>query len=66
MKKIKYVALSLLTFALVACDNDLVEDLRDIRNLNVEPLPELSIEGTGLDFSNYVAVGASYTAGYSD
>ena len=66
MKKIKYVALSLLTFALVACDNDLVEDLRDIRTLNVEPLPELSIEGTGLDFSNYVAVGPSFSAGVSD
>jgi len=66
MKKIKYVALSLLTFALVACDNDLVEDLRDIRTLNVEPLPELSIEGTGLDFSNYIAVGPSFSAGVSD
>jgi len=64
MRKIKYIALSLLTLGMLACENDLVQDLRDIKNDNEEPLPEL-VAGTA-DFSKYVAVGASFTAGFSD
>ncbi|MAB47117.1 MAG: G-D-S-L family lipolytic protein [Flavobacteriaceae bacterium] len=64
MKKIKYIALSLLTLGMVACENDLVEDLRDRNDDSGEPLPEL-MAGTA-DFSNYVAVGASFTAGFTD
>lgn len=64
MKKIKYIALSLLTLGMLACENELVDDLRDIRNTNEEQLPQLN--ANGLDFSNYVAVGASFTAGFSD
>lgn len=64
MKKLKYITLSLLTLGMVACENELVQDLRDRANTNDEPLPELTT-GTA-DFSNYVAVGASFTAGFTD
>jgi lysophospholipase L1-like esterase len=63
MKKIKYIALSLLTLGMVACENELVQDIRE-RNNNDIILPELTA-GTA-DFSNYVAIGASFTAGYTD
>ncbi|WP_138432333.1 G-D-S-L family lipolytic protein [Winogradskyella algicola] len=64
MKKIKYIALSLLTLGMVACENELVEDLRDRNNLDSEPLPELTAGSA--DFSNYVSIGASFTAGFTD
>lgn len=64
MKKIKYIALSLLTLAMVSCENELVEDLRDRNDTGDETLPELTA-GT-VDFSNYVAIGASFTAGFTD
>ena len=64
MKQLKYIALSLLTLGLVACENDLVQDLRDRNNPPMDALPELTA-GTA-DFSNYVAVGASFTAGFTD
>ncbi|WP_430466970.1 G-D-S-L family lipolytic protein [Winogradskyella ouciana] len=64
MKKLKYIALSLLTLSMVACENELVQDLRDRNNTNDEPLPELTVGSA--DFSNYVAVGASFTAGFTD
>jgi len=63
MKQLKYIALSLLTLGMLACENELVEDIRE-RNNNDTPLPELTA-GTA-DFSNYVALGASFTAGYTD
>ena len=64
MKQFKYIFLSILTLSMIACENDLVEDFRDINDSETELLPEL-IAGTA-DFSNYVAVGASFTAGYTD
>ncbi|WP_299096015.1 G-D-S-L family lipolytic protein [Winogradskyella sp.] len=64
MKKIKYITLSLLTLGMVACENDLVEDLRDNNNNTEEPLPELTAGSA--DFSNFVSVGASFTAGFTD
>ncbi|MFC0603244.1 G-D-S-L family lipolytic protein [Winogradskyella pulchriflava] len=66
MKKLKYIALSLLTLGMVACENELVQDIRDRNNTGVDDssLPELTA-GTA-DFSNYVAVGASFTAGFTD
>lgn len=64
MKKIKYIALSLLTLGMVACENDLVEDLRDRNNTDDGPLPELTTGSA--DFSNYVAIGPSFTAGFTD
>ncbi|MCB0398833.1 MAG: G-D-S-L family lipolytic protein [Winogradskyella sp.] len=64
MKKIKYIALSLLALGMVACENDLVEDLRDRNNTDDGPLPELTAGSA--DFSNYVAIGPSFTAGFTD
>ncbi|MFP4844774.1 G-D-S-L family lipolytic protein [Winogradskyella sp. PE311] len=64
MKKLKYITLSLLTLGLLACENELVEDLRERNNPTEEPLPELT-SGTA-DFSNYVALGPSFTAGFTD
>ena len=64
MKKIKYIALSLLTLGMVACENDLVQDLRDRNDNSGEPLPELTAGSA--DFSNYVSIGASFTAGFTD
>lgn len=66
MKKLKYIVLSLLTLSMIGCENELVQDLRDRTNPSGDdsPLPELTT-GTA-DFSNYVAVGASFTAGFTD
>jgi hypothetical protein len=63
MKNIKYIALSLLTIGMLSCENDTLDDLRNSGNDNVV-LPELT--SGNVDFSNYVAVGASFTAGYTD
>ncbi|GGI56494.1 G-D-S-L family lipolytic protein [Winogradskyella haliclonae] len=66
MKKIKYILLSVLTFSFMACENEELQELRDRANQE-EPtvdLPDL-ITGTA-DFSNYVAIGPSFTAGVSD
>jgi len=53
MKKIKYIVLLLVVFtAFIACN-----DIEDV-------LPELT-EGS-VDFSNYIAIGASFTAGFTD
>jgi len=62
MRKLKYITLSMLALGMLACENDIVEEARD-RN-NVEPLPELTAGEA--DFSTFVAVGASFTAGFTD
>ena len=65
MKQLKYIALSLLTLGMLACENETVQDLRDRNDTGDDtPLPDLTA-GTA-DFSNYVAVGASFTAGFTD
>ena len=59
MKTIKYIFLSAILLGFTACSDDEYDYSPD-----PEPTPELT---TGsLDFSNYVAVGASFTAGYTD
>ncbi|WP_179343232.1 SGNH/GDSL hydrolase family protein [Winogradskyella ursingii] len=64
MKHIKYITLSLLTLGMLSCENETVQELRDQANQNDGPLPEL-VAGEA-DFSNFVAVGASFTAGFTD
>ena len=64
MKNIKHIALSLLAIGFLACENETLDDLRDRINQGEEELPEL-ISGEA-DFSNYISVGASFTAGYTD
>lgn len=59
MKNITYILLSALLVVFVSCNDDDYD-----YNPAPEPLPEL-IAGSA-DFSNYVAVGASFTAGFMD
>jgi len=64
MKTIKYTLLSLLVISFFACENDALEDLRNRGNQ-----PDVILEefDQGLaDFSNYVSLGNSLTAGFSD
>ena len=64
MKKIKYLMLSILTLSMIACENEIVEDFRDTDGNVNEDLPALTVGSA--DFSNYVAIGASFTAGFTD
>ncbi|MDH7912227.1 G-D-S-L family lipolytic protein [Winogradskyella sp. SYSU M77433] len=64
MKTIKYIALSLLTLGMMSCENELVDDLRD-RNSEDPIINEEFTQGIA-DFSNYIAIGNSLTAGYTD
>lgn len=66
MKNIKSIILSILALSFVACENDELNQLRENNNPGVEDviLPDLTA-GTA-DFSNYVAIGASFTAGFTD
>lgn len=59
MKKIKYIWLLGLILSLMACEEDDLGTLGE-----TEPLPELTAGNA--DFSNYVALGASFTAGFTD
>lgn len=58
MKTIKYIGLCFLSLAFLACEND-----NDIDTGNI-PLPKLTAGSA--DFSTYVSVGASFTAGFTD
>lgn len=65
MKNFKYLFFTFLLVGLYACNE--VEDVLEDNGVSAsESLPTLSIDGTGLDFSNYVAVGPSFSAGVSD
>ncbi|WP_299112560.1 G-D-S-L family lipolytic protein [uncultured Winogradskyella sp.] len=65
MKNIKYIILSMLALNFLACENEELDELRNKDNEEeISPLEEFTA-GTA-DFSNYVAVGASFTAGFTD
>ena len=59
MKNIKYIWMLALVVSLTACEED---DLSTFGE--VEELPALTAGDA--DFSNYVALGASFTAGFTD
>jgi lysophospholipase L1-like esterase len=59
MKNIKYLFLSVIMLGFTACNDDEYDHFPD-----PDPLPALTAGSA--DFSNYVALGASFTAGYSD
>lgn len=59
MKNIKYLLLSAILVAFSACSDDDYD-----YNPAPEPLPELSAGSA--DFSKYIAVGASFSAGFTD
>ena len=61
MKKFKYIFLVALAVSFTACDvNNELDEIPAVPVVFDDPTP-----GTA-DFSNYVAVGASFTAGFSD
>lgn len=64
IKTLKFITLSFVAIGFVACEGDLVEDIRN-RDSEDPVVFEDFTSGT-LDLSNYVAVGASFTAGFSD
>jgi hypothetical protein len=64
MKHIKYILLSAVVLGVTACND--VEDVLEANGVAVETtmLPELN--AGDLDFSNYIAVGPSFSAGVTD
>uniref|UniRef100_UPI004049D629 G-D-S-L family lipolytic protein n=1 Tax=Gelidibacter sp. TaxID=2018083 RepID=UPI004049D629 len=58
MKTIKYILLSTILIGFTACSDD------DSNGTDSEPLPPLTAGSA--DFSKYVAVGASFSAGFTD
>ncbi|MEM6514853.1 MAG: G-D-S-L family lipolytic protein [Bacteroidota bacterium] len=61
MKNIKYIFLSLLTLGMLSCEDD---EYFGPEEPVAEPLPELTAGSA--DFSNYVSLGNSLTAGFTD
>ncbi|MBO3117966.1 G-D-S-L family lipolytic protein [Winogradskyella sp. DF17] len=64
MKTLRYIVLLVLALGLASCENDTLDDLRNRVDQGTEVLPDLTVGE--LDVSNYVAVGASFTAGFAD
>ena len=62
MKKIKFIYISLGLLAFTACNDP--EDVDIAPEVLVEE--SVALTAGSADFSNYVAVGASFTAGVSD
>jgi len=60
-KTIKYTFISALFLGLAACDVD--NTLPEIKNPEV---PVVNLDKGSADFSNYISVGASFTAGFTD
>ncbi|AQS94488.1 G-D-S-L family lipolytic protein [Polaribacter sp. BM10] len=61
MKNYKYIGLLLLSIGITSCDVN-----NDLDPIVEETGPVVQIDANGVDFSNYVAVGASFTAGFTD
>ena len=59
MKNIKYLLLSAILIGFTACNDDEYDYTPD-------PVPLPALTAGSADFSKYVAVGASFTAGYTD
>ena len=64
MKHIKYLLLSTVVLGFTACND--VEDVLEANGETVETETPIALTAGDLDFSNYVAVGPSFTAGYTD
>lgn len=65
MKKILYILLCFVTLNFfTSCENDVLDDLRAKDDQELVDLPELNAGSA--DFSNYVSLGASFTAGFTD
>ena len=60
MKNYKFIGLLVLSIGFTSCENN------DFDPIIAETGPTVQLNTNGLDFSSYVAVGASFTAGYTD
>lgn len=61
MKKIKYISLMLLAVSFSACDvNNELDEIAEV------PVVYPAADAGTADFSNFVSIGASFTAGFSD
>lgn len=61
MKKYKYIGLFLLSLSIVSCDVN-----NELDTIPAEVEAEVALNVNGLDFSKYISIGASFTAGYTD
>lgn len=61
MKNYKYLVLFLLSLGFVSCD-----DSGDLDAIVEEVVPVVQLEANGLNFSKYISLGASFTAGFTD
>ncbi|OAD46411.1 SGNH/GDSL hydrolase family protein [Polaribacter atrinae] len=61
MKNYKYIGLFLLTLGFISCDVN-----NDLDTIQEEIAAEVQLNVNGLDFSKYVSIGASFTAGFTD
>lgn len=61
MKNYKYIGLFLVSLGFASCDVN--NELDEIPEQEVE---QVALNKNGLDFSSYVAIGASFTAGFTD
>lgn len=61
MKNYKYIGLFLLSLGLISCDVD-----NELDEIPAVVVPTVELNTNGLDFTSYVSVGASFTAGYTD
>ena len=61
MKNYKYIGLFLLALGLTSCDVN-----NELEAIPGEVVQNVALETAGLDFSKYISIGASFTAGYTD
>ena len=61
MNTYKYIGLFLLSLSIVSCDVN-----NELDAIPAEEVVEVVLDANGLDFSKYIAIGASFTAGYTD
>ena len=61
MNKYKYIGLFLLSLSISSCDVN-----NELDAIPAELAAEVTLNTNGLDFSKYVSIGASFTAGYTD
>lgn len=61
MKNYKYIGLFLLSLGIISCDVN-----NDLKSIEEPTVAKVAINANGLDFSKYVSVGASFTAGFTD
>ncbi|WP_298882994.1 G-D-S-L family lipolytic protein [uncultured Polaribacter sp.] len=61
MKNYKYIGLCLLALSFASCDVN-----NELDTIPEEVVAEVELNVNGLDFSKYVSIGASFTAGFTD